>query len=91
MKKVALIGYGAIGRTVMRILEFYPGQKPEVVGVMERPGMTKSTRELLDGAVPVVATLPELLGLKPDLVAECAIGEVVARHGPRCLRPDMTC
>ncbi len=47
--------------------------------------MTKSTRELLDGAVPVVATLPELLGLKPDLVAECAIGEVVARHGAKVL------
>jgi aspartate dehydrogenase len=85
MKKVALIGYGAIARTVMRILDFYPEQKPQVVGVMEHPSQTGAARELIGDAMPVVGTLPELLALGPDLVAECATQEVVAQHGPAVL------
>ena len=85
MSKIALIGYGAIARTVMRILEFHPGPKPEVVGIMEHPSMTQAVRERLGGKIPVVATLPELLELKPDLVAECAIAEAVRKYAPAVL------
>ena len=86
MKKVALIGYGAIARTVLRILDFYPDQKPEVAGVLVRPGKSQEVRELLGDVVPVVATLAELLALGPDLVAECAGQDVVSRHGEEILQ-----
>jgi aspartate dehydrogenase len=67
--KIALIGFGGIGRTVA---EHLAGDSDiEFVAVAARESQRGPVHALL-GAVPVVDSAPGLLSLDPELVVECA-------------------
>jgi aspartate dehydrogenase len=70
-RRFAVIGFGAITEEVVRTLE-ERGQLAALAGVLVRPSRLGAARSRAAGRFPVVATLAELLGLRPDVVAECA-------------------
>ncbi len=74
--RIALIGYGAIGRAIVRHLQ---GAVRPLTAVLLRPGRTRPAD--LPGEIAVVSSVPDLLGLKPDLVVECAGHEAVSAYG----------
>jgi len=89
-ERVALIGFGAIGRAVAEGL-LADAAGPALVGVLVRPGRVDEARRALPAGVAVAATLPELLALGPDLVVECAGQEAVRALGEEVLAagPDL--
>jgi len=74
--RVALIGYGAIGRTVSRHVAA-AGQP--IAAVLLRAGRDRPAD--LDANVRLVSTVADLLALKPDLVVECAGHQAVDSYG----------
>ena len=85
VQRIALIGYGAIGRAVHRLLQAHADTPAEVVAVLvghpdrlvaERPEM----------APLLVADLPALLARRPGLVVECAGHQAVDAHGAAVLQ-----
>lgn len=70
-RRFAVIGFGAITEEVVRTLE-ERGQLSALAGVLVRRPRLDAARSRAAGRFPVVATLDELLGLRPDVVAECA-------------------
>jgi aspartate dehydrogenase len=77
VERVALIGLGAIGRTLAAGLT---NGGTELVGVLVRPQHAGEARALLPGSVDVVTELPELLALSSTLVVECAGQEAVRQY-----------
>jgi aspartate dehydrogenase len=75
LNRIALIGFGAIGQELLRLLEPY---QVRIVAVLVR-------REL-EANVPVVHTLEALLETKPDVVIECAGHEAVRQYGAAVLK-----
>jgi aspartate dehydrogenase len=67
--KLGLIGFGGLGSLVAAHLS--QDAAVEFAGVAARPAQLEKIRAVL-GAVPVVASAPALIALKPDLVVECA-------------------
>ena len=86
MKKVALIGYGAMARTVLHILSDLGDDAPEVVGVLELPDRTAEARAHIGDGIPVVDRLEDLLALGPGLIAESAGQGAVRQYGEAVLR-----
>ncbi len=84
MKRVALIGYGAIATSAARMLPRHGEGRLTLVGVLARPGRESIARERL-GDVPVVARVEDVLVAKPDIVAECAGHGALAVHGAAVL------
>ncbi|MBM3645321.1 MAG: aspartate dehydrogenase [Alphaproteobacteria bacterium] len=82
--KIAVIGFGAIGRT---LLEVFADKKPpiDVVGVLVRPGRAKETRKAVGRKIAVVEDLKSLLKLKPDIVVEAASQQAVRDWGETIL------
>jgi aspartate dehydrogenase len=80
-ERAALIGLGAIGASVARILrEAHPG-RIEVVGALVRDPARART-----SSVRRVGTLAELLDLRPDVVVEVAGHDGLRAHGADILR-----
>ena len=68
---IGIIGFGAIGQTLYRLLaEHAPGVR--VVAVVEQPALHAAVQARLAGTVRVVATVGELGAPNLDLVIECA-------------------
>ncbi len=84
MKRIALVGYGTIAAVVARLLPSLAEGRAEIVGALAKPGRAAEARGRL-GGVEAVETLPDLLALRPDIVAECAGHGAVASHGPGVL------
>lgn len=80
--RVGLIGLGAIGRRVVELARDQPANGIEIVGALVR----NPDRPREDCAVPLVATVAELLALRPDVVVEAAGHEALREHGPAVLR-----
>jgi aspartate dehydrogenase len=78
-QRVALIGLGAIGGALAKLVAADPESPLELVGALVRDAAR-------DRDVPTVASLDELLALRPDVVAEAAGHEALRRNGPACLR-----
>lgn len=78
--RIALIGYGAIGRTVARHLA--AARRP-IAAVLLRPGRDRPA-DLAEG-VEAVPTVADLLDQEPELVVECAGHEAVSAYGPLVL------
>ena len=86
MKKVALIGAGAMTRTVVRILPELGDEAPEIVGILELPECAAKARSWIGDCIPVVERLEDLLKLDPELVAESAGQGAVHQHGEAVLK-----
>jgi aspartate dehydrogenase len=86
MKRVALIGYGAMARTVIRILSELGDEAPQVVGILELPEYATEARSQIGDRIPVVERLEDLLALDPQLIAESAGQGAVRQHGEAVLK-----
>jgi aspartate dehydrogenase len=82
MRRIGLIGYGAIGRRATALVA--ASERGEVAGVLLRPGSSARARAEADGLV-VVEALEDLLALGPSLVAECAGQRALEAHGASVL------
>jgi aspartate dehydrogenase len=80
--RVGLIGLGAIGRNLVRLVRQGAADEIEVVGALVRePGRGRPA-----GLPPVVGSVGELLAGRPDLVVEAGGHEALATHGRDVLR-----
>jgi aspartate dehydrogenase len=86
MKKVALIGFGAMARTVVRILPELGDEAPEVVGILEISEFAAEARAHIGDRIPVVERLEDILALDPELIAESAGQGAVRQHGEAVLK-----
>lgn len=86
MKKVALIGAGAMARTIIRILSELGDEAPEIVGILELPECAAKARSQIGDHIPVVERLEDLLDLDPELVAESAGQGAIRQHGEAVLK-----
>lgn len=77
--RLALIGYGAIGRMVADRLDH--GDDPRIVAVLVRPGRAEEVAAALPRGAVAVETLADLLGAAPDLVLECAGQDALRAYG----------
>lgn len=80
--RVGLIGLGAIGRAVARLLASEAASEVAVVGALVRD----PARPRQGVGFPVVASAGGLLALEPELVIECGGHAALAMHGPAILR-----
>ena len=86
MKKVALIGYGAIARISLdKINEHDKNNDIKIVGVLVRENREKEARAALDPSISVVTTIEDLVQLSPNVVAECAGQGAVSEYGKAVL------
>ena len=85
LQRIALIGYGAIGQSVHRLLQAQGAARAEVVAVLVRDAAHAKT-EAPGVASLLVTTLAELLQRQPTLVVECAGHQAVDAHGAAVLR-----
>ena len=77
---VGLLGLGAIGSSVVELLQERPGLR--IVGALvRRPGERGDVRN-----VPIVHALDDLLERGPDIIAEVAGHGALKAHGPAILR-----
>ena len=87
MKKVALIGYGAIARIALgKIVEHDPNKQIKIVGVLVRKNKEEETRAALDSSIAVVTSIEELLRLSPNVIAECAGQGAITQYAEKILR-----
>ena len=90
MKKIALIGYGAIARIVIdKLKEHDPAGDVRLMGVLVREGKVEEVRQAIDETVSVVSTIDDLIRLTPNFVVECAGQGAVAEYGDTVLRAGL--
>lgn len=90
MKKIALIGYGAIARIALaKLAEHDPNGAVRVVGILVRDGRVAETRQAVDDGITVVSTIGDLIRLTPNMVVECAGQGAVAEYGDAVLRAGL--
>jgi aspartate dehydrogenase len=80
--RVGLIGLGAIGGAVVRLLAIEAAGDVVVVGAIVRD----PARPRPEGGPPVVGSVAELLALAPDVVVEAGGHSALAKHGPAVLQ-----
>ncbi|HTK00055.1 MAG TPA: aspartate dehydrogenase [Bordetella sp.] len=85
--KIGLIGCGAIGKQVLRLLAHEAGDV-EVCGILVRPD-GKTAAQPPDLGVPLYTDLDDLLRARPTMVVECAGHGAVDAYGERVL--SMNC
>lgn len=80
--RAALIGLGAIGMAVARIVREDRSGEIEIVAALVRD----TRRDRGAGGPRVVASLDELIALRPEAVAEVGGHDALRQHGARVLR-----
>jgi len=86
MKRVGLIGYGGVAKTVLRHLPEASEGKASVVGVLCEPGCQATAQQAVGPNVPVVERLEDLLAYSPDIIAECAGHAAIREYGEAVLK-----
>lgn len=87
MKKIALIGYGAIAGIVTdKLREHDPDGKVRLVGILVRESRVADVQKNVGDKVRVVSTIDDLIHLTPNMVVECAGQGAVADYGEAVLR-----
>lgn len=79
-KRIALIGFGAIGELVARTLR--ETGDPMIVAVLMRPGRAGSVKDRIPSGAVAVEALEAAFALQLDLVVECAGQEALRTFGP---------
>ena len=87
-QRFALIGFGAIAEEIIRCLEDL-GEADTLLGVLVRPQSIAKMRHKSTGSFATVDTIEALLGLKPDIVVECAGHGAMRQFGPTVLGHGM--
>jgi aspartate dehydrogenase len=82
--RIGVIGYGAVGEEIVHCLELR-GDLAALVGMLDVPANLDLLRGKANGRFSVVATLEELLALRPDIVIEAAGHAALKRFGPEVL------
>ncbi|MFC3225716.1 aspartate dehydrogenase [Marinibaculum pumilum] len=86
LERVALIGFGAIGRAVADGLLAAAGDDaPVLAAVLVRPGRAEPVRDALPAGTAVVEDVAGLRAAAPGLVVECAGQAAVAEHAEAVL------
>jgi aspartate dehydrogenase len=78
--RIAIIGFGAIGRTLAEALRAHADV--EIAGILVR----RPPAEPAPRGTALVGTADELLRLEPDVVVECAGHQALREHGAAVLR-----
>jgi len=84
MKRVALIGFGALGRIVAGAWEEYLGASYELTGIYEK-FRQESRMEIVELGYRAYPSIEELLSDRPDYVIELAGVEAVREYGQMVL------
>jgi len=79
---VGLIGLGAIGQAIVYLARQHAAAEVDVVAALVRD----ASRRRPDGNPPTVATIEELLALRPAVVVEAGGHAALRAHGPAVLR-----
>lgn len=77
--RVGLIGFGAIGQSMARIIDQYPGEAT-LVGALVRASKDRGS-----APIPLVSSSADLMTLQPDIVVECAGHSGLEAHGAAVL------
>jgi aspartate dehydrogenase len=80
MRKVAVIGYGAIGAAIAKALKPASQDRLALSAVLVRPDGAGKPSKAADG-IPFVTNMEALLATDPDIVVEAASHEAVAQFG----------
>jgi len=72
MKRVGIIGYGAIARSIIADLRAHPVRKHELAAVLTRPSKEEEARAALPGTTLVTRNLHSFLDAGLDIVIEAA-------------------
>jgi aspartate dehydrogenase len=86
MTRVGLIGFGAIGRSIVDLWQSYPSPSFRLAGACVRPSQMEQARSAVPGNTLVCDDIEELLNIRPDCIIEAAGHAVVQSHGERILR-----
>jgi aspartate dehydrogenase len=86
LKRIGLIGYGAIGRKVAEIvLRDGAAAGVALAAVLVRPARVDEARRALPDAVRIASDVDALVSAAPDLIAECAGHGAVRDYGAAVL------
>lgn len=83
MEKVLMIGFGAIGKTILRAIA--DERELRVTHVLDIPARREALQQELGAGIKVIASLDELTE-RPDCALECAGHAAVKAHVPALLR-----
>jgi aspartate dehydrogenase len=86
MKRVAMIGFGAIGVSIARDWKERPPAGHLLVGVCMRPHQVDAAVDLLPPETTICTDIEAVLALEPDCVIEAAGHGVIRSFGVRVLR-----
>lgn len=90
MKKIALIGHGAIARIVIdKLKQHDPEGTVRIMGVLVRERRVEEVQQAVGETVSVVSTIDDLIRLTPNIVVECAGQGAVAEYGEAVLRAGL--
>lgn len=90
MTRVGLIGYGAIGRSIIDLWRAVPSSSFAIVGVCARPNQVEHARAALPHGTLVCESIEELLVAAPDSIVEAAGHAVVRSHGAYILQKGVS-
>lgn len=86
MKRVGLIGFGAIGRSIAGLWHSLPAHSFMLAGACTRSCQVEQARHALPNETQLCADIDQLLAMRPDCVIEAAGHDVVQTHGAQILR-----
>jgi aspartate dehydrogenase len=86
VKRVGLIGFGAIGSSIARLWATLPPHSYLLTGVCARSWQAAKAHHAFPSTTQLCRTVDELLALRPEYLIEAAGHEVVQAHGTTILR-----
>jgi aspartate dehydrogenase len=86
MKRVGLIGFGAIGRSIAQLWDRLPAHSFTLAGACTRAWQSSEARQALPDATQLCTDVEQLLEMRPDCIIEAAGHNVIQAHGAHILR-----
>jgi aspartate dehydrogenase len=86
MTRVGLIGFGAIGRSIVDLWCNLPPQSFVLAGACVRPSQVENAKNALPHGTLICDNIEQLLKTRPDCIIEAAGHEFVLSHAERILR-----
>lgn len=86
MARVGLIGFGAIGRSIVDLWHNLPSRSFLLAGVCVRPNQIETAQNILPEGTLICDDIERLLEIRPDCIIEAAGHGVVQSQAARILR-----